>query len=157
MSSLSISGSQSSTTHRRKLRLLAVAGAALGTVAVWLVADKGFGVDLHQPGFGTSTPQALNPGFVAVVGALAALLGWALLALFERLSSRGSRRWLFVALAALLVSLGGPLSGHGVSAGNRAALVCMHLVAAAVVIPLLYRAPGPTDSRRKIDGDNERL
>jgi hypothetical protein len=37
------------------------------------------------------------------------------------------------------VSIGGALSGHGVSNADRVALVCMHLAAAATIVPLLYR------------------
>ncbi|MEP7064219.1 MAG: DUF6069 family protein [Betaproteobacteria bacterium] len=127
-------------THRRKLRLLAVAGSALATVVVWLVANKVFGIDLYQPAFDARAPQPMPAGFVAVVGAMVALFGWGLLALFERFSLRGERLWLFVAITALLLSLGAPFSGHGISDGNRIALVCMHLAAAAIVIPLFHRS-----------------
>ena len=40
---------------------------------------------------------------------------------------------------ALLVSLGAPLSGHGISASNRLSLVLMHVAVAGVVIPLYHR------------------
>jgi hypothetical protein len=139
MSTISIPPTDTHVAERRKLRLLAVAGAALATFAVWLLADKVLGVDLRQPAFGSMAPQPLGAGFVATVGAGAALLGWALLALFERLSTRGGWLWLLTSLAALVLSLGGPLSGDGVSSADRLALVCMHLAAGAVVIPLLYR------------------
>lgn len=140
MSTLSIPTTDTHAAERRKLRLLAVAGAALATFVVWLLADKVLGVDLRQPAFGSTAPQPLSAGFVATVGAAAALLGWALLALFERFSTRGGRLWLLTSLAALVLSLGGPLSSEGVSSADRLALVCMHLAAASVVIPLLYRS-----------------
>ena len=122
------------------LRLLVVGAAVLVTVIVWLLADKAAGIDLHQPAFSASTPKSLSLGFVAVVAGIAALLAWALLALIERFSKHGTRAWLIVALLALLVSLGGPLSGHGVGNADRIALAFMHLAAAAAIIPLLYRS-----------------
>jgi Family of unknown function (DUF6069) len=138
MSTLSLTH-RKATVWQRLTRAAAVPSAALAVVAVWLLADKAAGVDLRQPAFGSATPQQLSVAFAALVAAIAAVLGWALLGLLERKSARATRLWLWVAFIALLVSLAGPLSGHGVSAGNRLALVCMHLAAAAVIIPLLYR------------------
>ena len=137
MSAVSLSDKRARIS-RRGLRLLAVPGAALAVVMVWLLADKVAGVDLHQPAFSSTKAQALSAGFVAAVGVIAALLGWVLLAVLERLSVRGRRLWLGLSVIALLASLGLPLSGHGVSAGNRIALICMHLAAAAVLLPTLY-------------------
>jgi hypothetical protein len=58
----------------------------------------------------------------------------------ERFRMNADRVWLVVAPIALLASMGSPLSGHGVSAGNRLALIGMHLAVAAFVIPFLYRS-----------------
>src|SRR5215831_11625165 len=132
--------------QRRLSRSMTLPAAALAVTAVWLIADTAAGIDLHQPAFGSAAPQELSVAFVASVGALAPALGWALLALLERKSSGAPRLWLRIALVALLVSLGAPLSGHGVGAGNRLALVVMHLVAAAVIIPLLYRTTAGFDA-----------
>lgn len=115
MSTLSIPRSNATRTPQRGVRLLAVPGAALATVAVWLLTANLFGVALYQPAFGVRPPQALIAGIVAFLAFLAAL-------------------------AALVLSLGGPLSGHGVTSSNRLALLCMHLAVAAVVSPLLYRS-----------------
>ena len=138
MSTMSLSDTRARVGRRRALRPFAVAGAALAVVIVWLLAEKAAGIDLHQPAFGTGTPQELSAGFAAGVAVIAALLGWGLLAGLERLTARGRRLWLTLSLLALLASLAGPLSGHGVSAGDRIALLCMHLAAAAVLIPILY-------------------
>lgn len=135
---ISILPTQSAVTHRRKLRLFAVGGSALATLIVWFVAEKVLGVDLRQPAFDAQAPQPLPAGFIVTVGAIVALAAWSLLALFERFGERGERLWLFVAIAVLVLSLAGPFSGHGISGGNRVALVCMHLAAAAIVIPLLH-------------------
>lgn len=140
MSTMPVQVRETTTTRRHLQRLLAAPLAALAVTIVWLLAKEAAGVNLHQPAFGSASSRPLGLAFAAVVGIVAALLGWGLLALFERFSRRGAARsWLRAALIALLVSLAGPLSGHGVSAGNRAALVAMHLAVAAVVIPWLYR------------------
>lgn len=80
---------------------------------------------------------------VAVAATIASLVGWAVLALLERVSGRAARVWLAGAPLVLLVSLSAPLSGHGVSGGNRLALVLMHVAAGSVLIPGLW-ASSPT-------------
>jgi Family of unknown function (DUF6069) len=137
---------------RRLMRAASVPAAALAAVAVWLVAEKAAGVDLYQPAFRSAAPEQLSVAFAALVAALAAALGWSLLALLEWKSARASRLWLRAALAALLVSLAGPLSGHSVSAANRLSLVCMHLAAAAASIPLLYRTATTQLDQTQVDG-----
>jgi hypothetical protein len=115
----------------------------------WLLADKAAGIDIHQPAFGSAAPQPLSVAFATLVAALAAVLGWALLALLERRSPRAARLWFRIAVATMLVSLAGPLAGHGISAGNRLALFCMHLAAATIIIALLYRTTTPLDAQAK--------
>ena len=127
-------------------------GAVLAGVAaalvVWGLAELTV-ADLRQPGFGSADPQDLNAAIVAVAALLGGLLGWAALALLERVTARGRRLWIAAMSVALLLSLGAPLSGEGVTAGNRVALVLMHLSVAAVVLPLLYRtSPTHTDAHR---------
>lgn len=132
---------EASGLSRRALRLLAVGGAALAALCVWVLATAAFDLDLRQPAFETGKDaQDLSAGWVVVVGAFAALAGWALLALLERFTERAARIWLVLAGVVFLFSLGGPLSGDGVTADNRLALLAMHAAVAAVVIPLLYRS-----------------
>src|SRR5262249_26256318 len=52
-------------------------------------------------------------------------------------------------LTALAVSLPAPLSGHGVTGTDRLALICMHLAAGTVLIPVLALTIRP--SRRPAD------
>jgi hypothetical protein len=137
---------QKTGLERRQLRLFAVPAAALASVGVWVVAEAVFNVNLRQPAFGSArAPQDLGAPFGAVVSAFAALVGWATLSVLERFSARAHRVWPAVAAVVLLLSLGAPLSGHGVSSANRLSLVLMHLAVGAVVIALLSRS----SSRRR--------
>lgn len=127
--------------ERRRPRLLAVAVAALAGLAVWVLANAVFGVEVRQPAFDVAQQsQALGAPFVAVVSAFAALAGWALLAALEQFTAVARRVWTALATVALVLSLGAPLSGHGITAGNRLTLVAMHLAVGAVVIPMLRRS-----------------
>lgn len=117
-----------------------VAAAVAVTVVVWALADIVV-ADLRQPGFDGTAPRELGVAAVAMAALVGALLGWATLLVLERMTSRGRQLWLGLALAVLLLSMGGPFSGEGISSGNRVALALMHLAVAGVVIPGLYRIP----------------
>ena len=130
----------------RRQRLLTVAGGMLGALAVWAVAEWIVGLDLRTPAFSSEQPsQELTAGLVAVASAVGGLAGWGVLAVLERFTTNPRRAWVVVASIALLASLSAPLSGTGVTAGDRIAMIGMHLAVAAVVIPLFY---GSIASRR---------
>ena len=124
-------------THRMaRTRVLGVIGAALADVAVWAVAVPILGIQLLVR-FGNAAPQGVV--LPAVVGStvVAGLLGWGLLALLERRTSRARDIWTAIALLVLLVSMSLPLAGTTVS--TTVTLALMHVAAAAVIIPVLRR------------------
>jgi hypothetical protein len=134
----------SDAATRRRARLLAVVGAVGAALALWAVVELAFELDLRGPASGANAETSdVGPAQVLIVSLLAALAGWGLLAVLERLTSRARGLWALVAVVVVLGSLGGPLSGTGVTTANRWALVGLHLVVGAVLIPLLYRtSPG---------------
>jgi hypothetical protein len=121
-------------------RAVGILSALIAASIVWLIATLGFGLSLYQPGFGGSAPQPLGIGWVAGVAAVAGLAAWGVLTLVERLSRRPARMWLVIATTVLIGSLGGPLSGDGLSPANRLALVLMHLAVGGVLIAVFYRS-----------------
>ncbi|MEU5783465.1 DUF6069 family protein [Micromonospora lupini] len=126
-------------TPRLRNRSIALVVAVLAAVVVWLIAtlaDASLTVDQ-----GTG-PQDVTVLAVIVTSALAALLGWGLLAVLERLSARAMTIWTAIAVAVLLLSLV-PASLVDASAGTRVALVLMHLAVGAVVILGFRRAGSP--------------
>ena len=133
-------GTVSLGSVRQRARLAAVGAAIVAALAAWFVAEVVFGLDLRRPaasvGAQAEDIDAVHVVFAAAVGSLA---GWALLAVVERLTARPRRVWTVIAVVALVVSLGGPLSGSGITTSNRLALVLMHVVVAALVIPALAR------------------
>ncbi|HEY2576606.1 MAG TPA: DUF6069 family protein [Streptosporangiaceae bacterium] len=130
---------KSESGSRRKARLLTVAAAVAAAVIVWGIAELA-GMHLRQPGFGSRATTPLNAGFVIGVSLIASLAGWALLAGLEHATTRARGIWTTVAVVFVLLSLGGPFSGHGVSTGNRLVLGLIHLLVAAIVITGLPRA-----------------
>lgn len=121
----------------RRTQAIAVVAATGATVAVWAIAERLAGVDLTvRTGSGVGTQQ-VGPAAVVIVSLLAGLAGWALLAVLERFTRHAGLVWTIVALAVLVLSLAGPAGA--VTAAAKLALACMHLAAAAVLIPTLAR------------------
>ena len=123
--------------HSGRPRLAGVAGAVAAAVGVSLVVRYGVGTQLRTPGFASMQDSAsLTVGFVLAASTVASLAGWGVVTLIERVTRRPRRAWITTGLLVTIVSLSAPLSGHGITATERLALVCMHLAVAAVLIPV---------------------
>jgi len=127
---------------RWKGRPLAVVAAVVAALVVYLLITQAFGQDLRTPGMSGKGATELNIGAVLLVSALASLAAWGLLAVLERFTARARTIWTVVAVVGLVLSLAGPMSGTGITTGNRLALALMHVVVGAVLIVLMRRAPG---------------
>ena len=123
--------------RRRRTRALAVVAATAATFTVWTIAHPVAGVDLVVDS--GSGPATVTPSAVVLATVVAGLAAWAVLAVAERRLRRAAAVWSGVAGAVLLISLLGPI-GSAVGAGATAALLAMHLVTGAVLIPLLARS-----------------
>jgi hypothetical protein len=71
-----------------------------------------------------------------VLTALIALLGWGALALLERVTRHARTVWTGLAVAVLAVSFV-PIAVEKATADTKIVLVLIHLVVAAVLIPML--------------------
>jgi hypothetical protein len=124
-----------------RTRALGVLAATAATLVVWVIADPLAGVDLAARTAASSESVPVGPVAVVVSTLLAGLAGWGLLAVLERFTSKPARAWTVIALAVLLLSLIGPF-GSGVGTTSKLVLASMHLVAGAVLIPVLARSAG---------------
>ncbi len=130
--------SDHSPAHRtRGVRALAVFGAVVAALAVWVVAVPLAGTELTVRVNGATQP--VGPGAVMTMSLLAGLAGWALLAAMERLGRRPGRSWTVIAVVVLVLSLAGPV-GDSVHTATTVALAAMHLAVGAVLIPALRRS-----------------
>lgn len=118
-------------------RALTAVTAVAATTVVWLLAKAALADGPRIPdGPGATTTSELYLPAVMISVAVVALAGWGLLAALERLRPDRARTiWTAVAVAVVLLSLTGPVLGQGLTAGNRIALVCLHLTVGAVLIP----------------------
>ena len=127
------------TSSTAAMRALTVLAAAVATLAIWAVEALLLGIDLRARPVPGAPPEVVGPLAIASVTLLAGLVAWGLLAVLERLTSRVQTVWIIVTVVVLLISLGGPLGG-GVTVMAAVGLACMHVAAAAVLIPLLPRS-----------------
>ncbi|MFF6877555.1 DUF6069 family protein [Streptomyces sp. NPDC012474] len=130
------------TRSTLRIRALAVLATVAVGALIWLVADTVLDIGLRVPdgpGSTTTTPLALPA--VLIGTAVVSLLGWALLALLEKVVAGHARAvWTVVAVLVLVVSLFAPLFGAGLSGGNRATLVLLHLAVGAILVPAFRRS-----------------
>lgn len=124
--------------RRRAWRLASIMLAIGAALACWAIAQQVAGISLRSPTF-TADQRPANVGAltVTVVSGLAGLAAWALLAVLERATRHPHMLFRVIAVAVLLLSLGGPLSGQGISTPDRTVLAILHVVVGAVLIGVL--------------------
>ena len=118
------------------VRISAVLAAIAAPLIIWVAATPVLKIALEvrlTPGSPTQTVSALT---IAIVGMLAGLVAWGLLALLERVTRHPRAIWTSISMVVLVVSLAGPLSGAQTPSA-KVALVCMHLAVAIALVPLL--------------------
>jgi Family of unknown function (DUF6069) len=123
--------------QQNRSRALAAAGGTLAGIAAWIIEVPLLGVGLSVR-FGSGHAQTIGIGPVIGVSLAAALLGWLLLAVLGRRTSRARALWTGIALVVLAVSLALPLRAATTTAAT-VGLIVMHLAVAAVLIPLMGR------------------
>ena len=110
--------------------------AAMTATAVVAALARAVGVDFEIPDGGAETIPVAG---VATVTGFFSIVGVAIAVALRRWSARPSERFVQIALALTAVSLVAPLLA-GADIATTCALVALHLVAAAVVIPSLAKS-----------------
>lgn len=130
--------SAASTVARpTRIRAMAVAGAAIAAVLIWVIAVPLLGVHLLVR-FGASAPQSIGIDYVIGASVIGSLAGWGLLARLERGTAHARSIWTAVAIVAVLISVSLPLIA-GVSTSTKVTLILMHLAVATILIPVMRR------------------
>jgi hypothetical protein len=122
----------------RLRRALTVLTAVLTAAVGWAIAGPLADVELAVRSGAAGKIQHIGLPAVIFVSLVAGLAGWALLAGLERLTRRARAAWTVCAVAALIVSLAGPLAA--LTATASIVLVCLHLLVAGVLITGLRRS-----------------
>lgn len=136
-----VSGPASGRTSRTR-RLLGLAGTGLVATLAAMVATTlaaalahAVGVDFEVPDGGEAIPL---PGFAVVTGFFS-VVGVAIAVALLRWSAHPARRFVWAAVALTAISLVAPLL-CGADSATTIALLGLHLVPAAVMIPTLARS-----------------
>ena len=128
------------TSHTHRLRRLAGTGlistlAAMVATTLAAALAQAVGVDFEVPDGGETIPL---PGFAVVTGFFS-VVGIVIAAALIRWSARPAERFVWTAVTLTALSLVPPLLS-GADTATITALIGLHLVAAAVMIPTLARS-----------------
>ncbi|MET7949290.1 DUF6069 family protein [Micromonospora sp. NPDC005324] len=125
-------------------RAAVATGAIVAAVAEFALLHSAAGVDLAVRS--ANSTRHVTVAAVIVATAVAALAGWALLAVLERRTNRSRVWWTSIAVVVLLLSLVvGPPSGVG--GGAKATLALLHLSVGVILILGLPRSHPEAASR----------
>ncbi len=143
---LSTRTTDTTTTTRApfgKLLLVSLGATVAAGVATeaWVGIMRATGVDLRigDPFGDPDSAMALPVGACATSIVMCMVLGTALAVLLNWKAKRPAYTYVVVASALTFVSLGAPLVSAGASAGTKFTLIVAHLIAAAVIVPVVAR------------------
>jgi hypothetical protein len=125
----------------------ALAGvAAAVTTELYGLAARAAGIPMAAAGLGAANATPVTAGMFAMGTLICAFWGTVLAVVLARYAIRPARQYLRVTLVLTALSLAVPLSAAGTATPARLALAAAHLLAAAVIIPVVTRrlslAPG---------------
>jgi hypothetical protein len=117
---------------------IAAGAAALAVIEAYGAIAHAAGVPLRAAAFGAHTAAQVNAGWLAFGVALGTFWGTVLAVVFARRAARPARAFLATTLPLLTLSLAGPLTANA-TAATKVTLACGHLIAAAIIIPVVTR------------------
>ncbi|MFE9913587.1 DUF6069 family protein [Micromonospora sp. NPDC005553] len=134
MSAATVTTSAPSLLRRRAL---GVAAAVVAPLAIWAIgALAGVDYTVESPG---QPATVIGAGAIVMIALVAALLGWASLALLERFASRVARPvWISLAIVVTVLSFV-PVLSVDATGGAKLALGATHVAVAVALIALLPR------------------
>ncbi len=122
------------------VNLGATVAAGVATEAwVGIVRATGTELRIGDPFGDPSSAMTLPVGACATSIVMCMVLGTAIAALINWKARRPAYTYVVVASALTFVSLGAPLVSAGASAGTKFTLIVAHLIAAAVIVPVVAR------------------
>ena len=120
--------------------LLATAAAAAATETLTgIVRASGVHLAVGDPGGDASSVVAVNAGACTVAVVLVMVLGAVLATAVNRFASRPARTYQLTAGVLVALSLLAPLTAAATSAGTKLTLIGAHLLAAAIIVPIVTR------------------
>jgi hypothetical protein len=119
-------------------RVGAIAGATAAVVLyAYGSAASALSVPMKAGQIGARAAATITPGNFAMGTLICSFWGTVLAVLLARWAARPARTFLYSTIALTLVSLVSPLGAAHTAAATKVTLVLAHLLAAAIVIPVL--------------------
>lgn len=120
-----------------QMRAMAIVDAVIANVVILIVGR------LVTGEFPVATvggdEQTIGFPQVILVTVLVGLVAWGLLALLERTTAHARMVWTMIAVVVVVLSLLGPI-GSGANTSSTVVLACLHIGAAATIIPIMRRS-----------------
>jgi hypothetical protein len=125
----------------KRVALAALAGGSAAATAniAWFLLMRGLGADFMIQPDAAAPAMLVGIPNVVVASFVPALLAGGLLLLLDRFTSNAGRVYVIIASVAALLSLAGPITIGGASAGTRMALAVMHVLTATAISGALVR------------------
>jgi hypothetical protein len=139
-----VTGRTGSARASYKKVLLVNLGATVAAGVVteaWIAIARAAGVELWigDPFGDPSSAMRLPTGACATSIAMCMVLGTVIAVLLNWKARRPASTYVVTATVLTFISLGAPLVSAGASVGTKVSLIVAHLLAAAVIVPLVAR------------------
>lgn len=113
--------------------------AAVATEAYGLAA-RGFGIPMAAGTPGAHSAQPITVGMFAMGTLICTFWGTVIAVLLARFAKHPARTYLRITVALTVLSLADPLAAGGDTALSTRLMLCVaHLIAAAIIIPVVFR------------------
>jgi hypothetical protein len=141
-----VSTPRSTTRAVLRSNLLATAVAAAATEALTgVVRASGVHLAVGDPGGDASSVVAVNAGACTVAVVLVMVFGTMVATAVNRFANQPVRTYQVTVAVLVALSLLAPLTAAATSAGTKLSLVAAHLLAAAIVVPIVTRSLARAD------------
>jgi hypothetical protein len=127
--------------------LAASVAAAIAAQATGQIAHAA-GVPLRAGNIGAATAEKIPTGGFATMTLMWGVVGVLMAAAFARWARRPARTWITTTVALTAVSLLGPALAGATATSTKVTLALAHIVAAAVIIPVVARRLPEQGTRR---------
>jgi heme A synthase len=138
---------QTITSGSRPIWLTGAAAALAGSVATELygLAARAVGIPMEAGSIGADTPDPVTVGMFAMGTVICTFWGTVLAMLLGRFAKNPSRTFVWAAVVLTVLSFTTPVGAGATAASTKVMLCAAHVLAAAIIIPMLARRLSAAD------------
>ncbi|MES9541420.1 MULTISPECIES: DUF6069 family protein [unclassified Actinomadura] len=138
---------QTITSGHRPIWLTGAAAALAGSAATELfgLVARAAGIPMEAGSIGAATPDPVTVGMFAMGTVICTFWGTILAMLLARFAKNPSRTFVRAAVALTVLSFTTPVAAGATAASTKVMLCAAHVLAAAIIIPVLARRLSAAD------------